>query len=256
MKKRIFALLLMLVLLICAAVPAGAQTNFGSHVVDKADLLTDAEERTLEARLERVADSYRVDVVIVTVDTSYGDDNEEYAQWLYLTYGYGIGNDRDGILLLINMDSYNRGWAIYGHGLGADAMPHNQIMKLGDAMTPDLQAGDFAAAFDLFAQRCEERIGVAINGEPFALGRNLLISLLVGFVIALIVTGIMRSKLKTVRAQHAASNYVRQGSMHLTQSYELYLYKTVTRRARPKSTSSGGGSRSSGSRSSSGSGRF
>ena len=256
MRIRFFALLLMLALLICVAIPAGAQTEFGAHIVDKADLLTEAEERTLEARLERIADSYGVDVAIVTVDRSYGDDKEEYAEWLYLTYGYGNGNDRDGILLLIDMDPYNRGWAIYGHGLGADAMPHNQIMKLGDAMTPDLQAGDFAAAFHLFADSCEARINIAINGEPFALGKSLLISLVIGFVIALIVTGIMRGKLKSVRAQHAASNYVRQGSMHLTQSYELYLYKTVTRRARPKSTSSGGGSRSSGSRSSSGSGRF
>ncbi len=254
MRKRLFALLLVLAVFACIGIPAGAQTDFDSHVVDKADLLTDAEERTLEARLENLADNYSVDVVIVTVETSYGDDLEEYAEWLYLTYGYGIGNDRDGILLLINMDPYNRGWAIYGHGLGADAMPYNQIMKLGDAMTPDLKAGDFAVAFDLFVRRCEERVNIAINGEPFAPGKMLLISLIVGLVVALIVTGIMRSKLKSVRAQHAASNYVRQGSMHLTQSYDLFLYRTVTRRARPKSTSSGGGSRSS--RSSSGSGRF
>lgn len=254
MRKRLFALLLVLTVFACIAIPADAQTDFGSPVVDQADLLTDAEERALEARLENLANSYYVDVVIVTVDTGYDADNEEYAEWLFLTYGYGYGRDRDGILLLINMDPYNRGWAIYGHGLGADAMPYNQIMKLGDAMTPDLKAGDFSAAFDLFIRRCEDRINITINGEPFAPGKMLLISLIVGLVVALIVTGIMRSKLKSVRAQHAASNYVRQGSMHLTQSYELYLYKTVTRRARPKSTSSGG--RSSGSRSSSGSGRF
>lgn len=255
MKKRLFSLLLVLAVFACIAIPAGAQTDFGSCVVDQADLLTDAEERTLETRLENLADNYSVDVVIVTVETSYGDDNEEYAEWLYLTYGYGIGNDRDGILLLIDMDPSNRGWAIYCHGLGADAMPHNQIMKLGDAMTPDLKAGDFAAAFDLFVRRCEERLNIAINGEPFAPGMSLLISLIIGFVIALIVTGIMRSKLKSVRSQRAAANYVRQGSMHLTESYDLFLYRTVTRRARPKSSSSGS-SVSSRSRSSSGSGRF
>ncbi len=256
MRKRLFTLLLVLVVLACIAIPASALTEYGSHVVDHADLLTAAEERTLEARLENIADNYSVDVVIVTVETCYGDDNEEYAEWLYLTYGYGIGNDRDGILLLIDMDPLYRGWAIYGHGLGADAMPYNQIMKLGDATTSDLKAGDFAAAFDLFANRCEERIQIAINGEPFALGKSLLISLIIGFVIALIATGIMKSKLKSVRSQHAAANYVRQGSLHLTESHDLFLYRTVTRRARPKSTSSGGGSRSSGSRSSRGSGRF
>lgn len=255
MRIRFFALLLSLVFCAVLAVPAvAAEAN--SVVMDFAGLLTETEINTLENKLEAIADRYAVQVIVVTVDNCYGADHEEYAEDLYFKYGYGFGRYRDGILLLIDMDPYNRGWAIYGHGLGADAMPHNQIMKLGDAMTPDLQAGDFAAAFHLFADCCEERINIAINGEPFALGKSLLISLVIGFVIALIATGIMRGKLKSVRAQHAASNYVRQGSMHLTQSYELYLYKTVTRRARPKSTSSGGGSRSSGSRSSSGSGRF
>lgn len=250
MRIRFFALLLLLVFCAVLAVPAvAAEAN--SVVMDFAGLLTETEINTLENKLEAIADRYAVQVIVVTVDSCYGADHEEYAEDLYFEYGYGFGRYRDGILLLIDMDPYNRGWAIYGHGLGADAMPHNQIMKLGDAMTPDLQAGDFAAAFHLFADRCEERINIAINGEPFALGKSLLISLVIGFVIALIATGIMRGKLKSVRAQHAASNYVRQGSMHLTQSYELYLYKTVTRRARPKSTSSGGGSRSS-----SGSGRF
>lgn len=255
MKKRFLILFLALVMLSCILIPASAATDYGSQVVDKADLLTEAEEHKLEARLERIIDSYAVDMVIVTVDSCYGDDIEAYAEWIFLTYGYGIGNDRDGILLLINMDPFNRSWAIYGHGLGADAMTSKQIIKVGDAMTPDLQAGDFSAAFHLFADRCQERIDIAINGEPFNFGKIMIISLLIGFIIALIVTGIMKGKLKSVRAQHAASNYVRQGSLQLTESHDLYLYRTVTRRARPKSTSSGGGSRSGG-RSSSGSGRF
>jgi uncharacterized protein len=70
----------------------------------------------------------------------------------------------------------------------------------------------------------------------------------IGLVIALIVTGVMKGKLKTVRPKHAAADYVRPGSMDLRVRRDLYLYRTVSRRPRPKSTSSGGssGSRRSG----------
>ncbi|MBQ9472409.1 MAG: TPM domain-containing protein, partial [Ruminococcus sp.] len=59
-------------------------------------------------------------------------------------------------------------------------------------------------------------------------------------------------KLITVAMEHGAANYVRAGSMNVTQSRDTYLYSTVTRTEKPKnnggsSHSSGGGSYSGGS---------
>lgn len=59
-------------------------------------------------------------------------------------------------------------------------------------------------------------------------------SLIFGFVVALIITLVMKSKLKSVRSQRAAANYERPGSMHLTCSRDLYLYSTVTRIKKPE----------------------
>ena len=99
-------------------------------------------------------------------------------------------------------------------------------------------------------QEKEQKIDIFILLEDaLRAARRLLV---IGLVLALIITGVMRGKLKSVRSQRAAANYVRQGSMNVTQSYELFLYKTVQRRERPKSSSSG----SSGSRESGGGGSF
>ena len=68
----------------------------------------------------------------------------------------------------------------------------------------------------------------------FSLGKNLLIAFAVGLVIALIITGVMRSKMKSVRFQHAAQNYIRPGSMRLVRSSDMYLYSTVTKVPRPQ----------------------
>ena len=81
----------------------------------------------------------------------------------------------------------------------------------------------------------------------------LVFSVLIGLVVALIVTGIMRGKLKTVRPKYVASDYVRPGSMNVRVRRDLYLYRTVSRRPKPKSSGSGG---SSGSRRSGGGGSF
>ena len=68
-----------------------------------------------------------------------------------------------------------------------------------------------------------------------------------GLVIGLIAVGIMSAKMKTVRSQSHASDYVRPGSMQLTNQRDIFLYSHVSRRAKPKQTSSGG-SRGGGSR--------
>ena len=62
----------------------------------------------------------------------------------------------------------------------------------------------------------------------------ILICLLIGIVAAFIVTGVMKAELKTVKSQSDAGSYVRYNSLELTQSRDIYLYRNVTRRAKPK----------------------
>jgi uncharacterized protein len=76
----------------------------------------------------------------------------------------------------------------------------------------------------------------------------------VGLIVALIVILILRGQLKSVRYRAAASDYIKPGSMKVTVSRDMFLYRTVSRRPRPKSNSSSGFS--GGSRGSRGSGRF
>ena len=70
---------------------------------------------------------------------------------------------------------------------------------------------------------------------------TLLICLGIGFVIALIATGIMKGQLKSVRSQSAAAEYVKQDSLNVTESHDLFLYRNITRRPKPKSNNSGSG---------------
>lgn len=244
MKKRILLLALVLVMCIWAAVPAFAMQ--ADRVRDRAGLLTDSAHDSLEDELAEIFTQYRVEVMVVTVESCDGLSWEEYAKQAYRTY---LGTGTDGILLLIDMDENDRGLQIYSENLGSDAVGTYEIEQIGDAIAPYLTNGEYAKAFDIYADECARYIDVAINGEPYNPFAILILSLIVGAVTALIVTGVMKRKLKSVRAQRDADNYVRPGSMKVTVSREFFLYRTVSRRPKPKpssgSSSGGGGSRSS-----------
>ncbi len=57
---------------------------------------------------------------------------------------------------------------------------------------------------------------------------------LIGIVIAVIVMLVLKSKLKSVKMQHAAANYIKQGSMQVTTAREIYLYKKVDAVEKPQ----------------------
>ncbi len=243
MKKRIFSVLLTIFIFTLLSVPAFAAES-PSKLYDGADLLTDSQESELLAELERISKEYKVDVIIATTPSTDGYTPESYTEHFYDSNGYGYGTGRDGVILLISMQ--DRDYQIISNGLGAKAISIGDIDSIGESISPLLTSEDYSDAFDKFLSMCEYQIDGEINGFPFRFGRNLLICLVIGFVVALIATGVMASKLKTVNKRAGAAEYTKQGSMNLTHSNDLYLYSTVTSVKKQSSSSGSGSSRNSG----------
>lgn len=64
---------------------------------------------------------------------------------------------------------------------------------------------------------------------PFNIGKSILIALLVGVVVALIITLTMKSKLKSVRPNNSARGFIKTGSLHLRVNRDTFLYRRVER---------------------------
>ena len=242
MTKKLLAVLLALVLCMGLAIFASAEIGEG-FMLDVAGLLTDSEASALDQKLKTLSRTYNVQIVIATMDSLDGKDIDEFVEFAYDTLELGYGEDHDGILLLVCMDT--RQFRILSNGLAADAIGMGNIEDITDRITPDLSDGDYAAAFHTFADRCEYYLDGHINGFPFRAGSNLVICLIIGLVVGLIVASVLKGQLKTVRRQERADVYVKQGSMHIDRSMDLFLYRTVTKTPKPKNNSSsrGGSSR-------------
>ena len=78
--------------------------------------------------------------------------------------------------------------------------------------------------------------------KPFNYLFSLFISVLVGFAAALICVTAMKGKLKSVKKQSAANSYIKQGSLNITDSRDMFLYSKVDKHARPQSSGGSGGS--------------
>ncbi len=70
----------------------------------------------------------------------------------------------------------------------------------------------------------------------------LVIALVAGLIIAAIYNANLKGQLKSVQAQRAAADYVKQNSMNITESRDFFLYRKVNRTEKSSSSSSGGSS--------------
>ena len=229
--------------------------------VDLAGLVGEGITGEIEEKLREISTRQKMDVVIVTTNSLDGKTATEYADDFYDNVGYGYGEERDGILLLVSMEE--RDWAISTTGWGITVFTDAGLQYMQEQFLPYLSDGEYVEAFDTFVELCDDFITHAYEGDPYdvdALPKTYFkviwipIGLVAGFLISAIVACVkMNTEMKTVVKQHSASRYTKDGSMNITNSNDIYINNVVTRRTIKSDNDSHGGGGSSTHTSSSGS---
>lgn len=213
----------------------------GIRLIDGAGLLTKSQRGNIKNRLDEISNKHNCDIVIVTTNTLNGKTPMVYADDFFDYNGYS----ENGILLLISME--DRDWYISTAGSGISAVTDAGWQYIGDEIVEYLSDGDYNSAFKRYADLCDDFLThKEETGEPYNKG-NLpkrplssiwyLYSLIGGAVVALIVTGIMKSDLKSVEWK-SAGNYVKDGSLKVTESKDIFLYSHIDRQRKPEESSS------------------
>ena len=214
------------------------------YVVDNADLLTQTEENELSEKLQDISDELQFDVVVVTTNSTGSKTATEYADDYFDYNGYGRGSNNDGALFLVDMG--DRKWAISTSGYGIEAIVDSALDDMEEEIVPYLKSGDYDGAFNEFADLTYDIVNDAKNGKSYSnsttsttknhkdIGTNLIVAFSIGAGISLIIILVYRSKLKPVKFQKEAKEYIVPGSFNLRRSDDVFLYFNITKVPIPK----------------------
>lgn len=253
-KRRTYAAVMLTagLLSLLGCVPAFADTEGFSEEYYRFQnpdgILSGDEAEQLNEQLDEISHSQNFDVTAALVNSLNGESVESYADGLYDDCDFGYGDDRDGVLLLVSLEDHD--WYISTCGYGITAFTDAGIQYIGEQIRPQLADGEYLEALETYAELCDDFITQAENGEAYDVDHMprkplsviwLGISFAVGLGGALLSVGTMKSQLKSVGMQREARNYVRPGSLQVTTRGDYFLYRTISRREKPKPKSSGGG---------------
>lgn len=261
MKRRLACILLAALLLLglcCTAFAEAPATEAQLwNITDTVGLLTSDEDQSLEARAEEISAQYGVGIYLLILEdySEYYDDPYETAYELYHQNTLGMGEDRDGVILLMSMS--DRKYATFFYGPKAEyAFDAYGQELMEEEFLDDFRDDDWYDGFEDYLEVCDEYLARAEAGDPVrgdyssaggssvsGIGTTILICLGISAVIAMIVCLILRGKMKSVRKGTHADAYV-TGSLNLTASRDQYTHTTETRTKieHESSDSSGGGS--------------
>lgn len=253
--KKIITLMIVLLMIFSA----GSLAADADRVADRAMLLDENEEDILRGQISRIADEHQFDAVILTVLSLEGKSAQEYADDYFDYNGYGYGSGHDGILIMVSVGQ--RDWAISTCGRGQEVFTQYGLEQLSEQILPYLKEDDYFQAFERFLELTADYLDEAEDNRPYDVNNKpyieepaepdgginvttyIIACAAVGLTAAFITTGSMKRKLKSVRPQHNAHQYAR--NFELTSARDMFLYRTVTKTARPTQDSSsrtGGGS--------------
>lgn len=251
--KRFFALLLALLMISASVViVSAAEDNIPNFCIDNENILSHDEYEYLNSTLTEISLRQNCNVAVIT-EHSF-DDVEDCAENYAASYDK---TGRDGSIVLL-VSAKERKYSITSTDGVGGVFNTDAREEIESVILPYLKSDDFYGAMKAFASECDSILtsfgsGERVYKKSFVdIMIEIGIALVIGIVLAFIVVFIMRGQLKSVKFQPSASNYLKDGSFRLDFQKDIFLYRTVTRTARPKdngssSSRSGSGGSTSGS---------
>lgn len=260
MKRKLFNIVLAVLMLLSLTLTASAEETLW-RVIDNADLLDTAEESAHEETIRLLREQYNMDVVILTVTSLDGKRPQDYADDFYDQNGYGCGEEKSGVLLLISMEY--RDWCISTCGNAIYALTDYGVQQLANELLSGFDIS-YDAGFRMFLAALPEYFDAFENGEPIdgyadysgdyyhgdqeevvyyeeEFTPSVELSVLLGLIVAGISVLIMRIGMNTKRPKRSASDYMQKNSFHMRQQQDLFLYSNVSKVRKEESKSSSGG---------------
>lgn len=233
------------------------------YIFDNNDLLTFDEWEKLEARAADISQRHGCGVYVAFVDdfTEYGYGNDVYktTYQLYHANELGMGENRDGIIILLSMAE--RDYAMFVYGTYAETAFNSYGQeKLEKAFLGNFKEDDWYGGVSNYLSTCDEYLTRADAGKPVRESPALLIAIAV--VASCLLSGaiclFLKRSMKTVHQKVEANEYVAPGGLQLSKQYDRYTHTTEVRSKISSSddSSSGGTSSCSGGGGSGRSGKF
>lgn len=240
LKKKVIPCISILIFILSFNLIVKANVN---PVVDEAKLLSQDEAQKLREDIENFREKYNMDAVIVTSKDLEGKSTMDYADDYYDYNGYGLGDNKSGILLLIDMDD-RKIW-ISTSGDAIEYFTDNRIESIINDISKYLSDEEYFDACNIFLNNIQYYIdsGIPEGQYTYSEEEHTLKIVLIALGVAAIVAGVtcivVVNSYKNSKSV-SSINYIDNNSIVFTKRRDIFVNTFTTKTKIERNNSSGG----------------
>lgn len=235
---------LLLLLLIGGLAAAESSAELPYYLSDTAQLMTTEQWQRLEDSAEGISEQYGCGVYLVTLEDyrDYGSYSSirAFAEDFYKGYNLGLGQNANGILLVLSMEERDYCLIAYGSDAHAAFTDYGKEV-LENGFLDDFRRNDWYSGFRDYVNGCADLLSRAAAGTPLdvsydygeeaGIPSEVSTGIIVGLPL-LVSFGAcegMRRQMKPVRQQSRADEYIVPGGVKLSLKKDVFVNRTVSR---------------------------
>ena len=223
--------------------PASDGSGLGAlRVIDESDLLSDAEEQALDAKLAAYEAAHGIRVLVGTVKNTHGQVLGKVANGVVDRIADGGAN---GTIVLLLAPKERDFYISTDNKMRERITDDDGISYLADQFVPSLKEDKYAEGFTAFAAAVDEmatyyeKEGKPFNPDAFLFTIITLVGALIAAALVYwFIFANLSDSMLSVRSAHEADDYVERGSFRLTHRADVFLRTTESRETKHKETSS------------------
>ena len=229
-----------------AVAAGGTQTGDAGlgavRVIDESDLITDAEEQALDAKLAAYEQAHGIRILVGTVKNTHKQVLGKVANAVVDRIVDGGAN---GTIVLLLAPKERDFYISTDNKMRVRITDDRGIEHLADKFVPSLKENKYAEGFTAFAAAVDEMVtyyekeGKPFNPDAFLLTIVTLVGALIpAAIVYWFILANLSDSMFSVRSAHEADDYVERGSFRLTHKEDVFLRTTESRETKHKETSS------------------
>ena len=223
--------------------PASDGSGLGAlRVIDESDLLSDAEEQALDAKLAAYEAAHGIRVLVGTVKNTHGQVLGKVANGVVDRIADSGAN---GTIVLLLAPKERDFYISTDNKMRVRITDDRGIEHLAGQFVPSLKENKYAEGFTAFAAAVDEMVtyyekeGKPFNPDAFLLTIVALVGALIpAAIVYWFILANLSDSMFSVRSAHEADDYVERGSFRLTHKEDVFLRTTESRETKHKETSS------------------
>ncbi len=231
------------------------RVDASEKIYDFAEIMTEAEEKELYDKIKAYIDETNIDMVVLTIDKELSDSEiEDYAADFYDYNDFGLNFEKySGIILIINMNSYNRFYNIYTFGNAQLYYDYNTCESILDEIFYDIKNGNYYNGFSSFVESAnyyfdrgpDEDYYIDDDGyikkNPPKYVLPLIPAAGISGFITLIIMIVLIKKNKMVKKETLAAVYMDRSTVRYNKKVDQFLHSHTSSYTISSSSGGGGG---------------